>query len=270
MDLGLTGRVAVVMAASSGLGRAIATALAAEGCDLAIVSRDQTRIDSAASAIRAQTGRKVLAAAVDVTDGAAIAAFAARVQAAYGRADILVNNGSGPAPGTFDQLDDGKWAGAVELLLMNVVRTTRAFLPHLRSTARNPGPGGACARIITLTSTSTREVIDHLMLSNSLRAAVAGWSKTLARELAPEGITVNCLAPGTIGTDRHDQLVAASAERAGTTIDQARAGQLARIPAGRFGSPEEFAAAAAFLASSRAAYITGATLVVDGGMTVSS
>jgi 3-oxoacyl-[acyl-carrier protein] reductase len=267
MDLGLTGRVAVVMAASRGLGRATAQALAAEGCDLAIASRDPARIEAAAADIRARSGRRVLAAAVDVTRADAIAAFAEQVQAAYGRTDILVNNGGGPPPGTFDQLDDTQWAAAAELLVMNVVRTTRAFLPHLRATAANPGPAGACARIITLTSTSTREVIANLMLSNSLRAAVAGWSKTLARELASEGITVNCIAPGSIGTERIDELVAANAARAGTTSEQARAALLARIPAGRFGRPEEFAAAAAFLAGKPASYISGTTVVVDGAMT---
>lgn len=269
MDLGLNGRVAVVMAASRGLGRAVATALAAEGCDLAIASRDAGRIAATAAVIRAATGRRVISAAVDVTKADAIAAFAATVQDTYGRVDILINNGGGPPPGTFDSLDDAQWAGAAELLVMNVVRTTRAFLPHLRATAKNPGPAGACARIITVTSTSTKEVLANLMLSNSLRAAVAGWSKTLARELAPEGITVNCLAPGTIGTERIDELVAANAKRGGITTDAARAAILARIPAGRFGKPEEFAATAAFLASVRASYITGATVVVDGGMMVS-
>jgi len=139
------------------------------------------------------------------------------------------------------------------------VRTTKAFLPLLRRSTQG--------RIITVTSTSTREVIANLMLSNSLRAAVAGWSKTLARELAPEGITVNCVAPGTIGTERIDELIQANATRGQITPEQARTQMLSRMPMGRFGVPEEFAAAVAFLASRSASYISGINLLVDGAQT---
>lgn len=260
MDLGLTGSVAVVYAASRGLGLACAQALAAEGCDLAILARDPGRIASAAAAIRAATGRRVLAHAADVTDPAAHAAFAAEVQAAYGRCDIVVMNSGGPRPGTFDALDDTAFAAAADLLLLNPVRAAKAFLPLIRA-------GGRGGRLIAITSVSVREVIANLMLSNSLRGAVAGWAKTLARELGPEGITVNCVAPGTIGTERIAELVAANAARQNLPEDEVRRQMLARIPAGRFGRPEEFAAAVAFLASQRAAFISGTTLTVDGAQT---
>lgn len=260
MDLGLSGKVAVVCAASRGLGRASAEALAAEGCDLAILSRDPARIEATAAAIRAASGRRVLAQAGDVADPATAAAFAAAVQRAYGRCDVLVLNSGGPKPGTFDALDEAAFAAAAELLLHNPVRMAKAFLPLIRA-------GKAGGRILCLTSTSVREVLPNLMLSNSLRAAVTGWAKTLARELGPEGITVNCVAPGTIATERIDELVVVNAAKQG--VDQAvvRSQLLARIPAGRFGRPEEFAAAVTFLASARSSFISGTTLVVDGAQT---
>ncbi len=259
MDLGLSGTVAVVMAASRGLGRASAEALAREGCDLAIASRRPEAIEAAAAAIRAATGRRVLAIPADLTSASDIGRMAERVAAEYGRVDILVNNGGGPPPGTFDVLDDSAFAKATELLLLSVVRATKAFLPLIRTSAQG--------RIITLTSTSTREVIANLMLSNCVRAAVAGWSKTLARELAPEGITVNCVAPGTLGTERIDELIAANAKRTDATLEAVRAQMIARIPFGRFGRPEELAAAVAFLAGKPASFITGTTMVIDGGQT---
>jgi len=259
MDYGLTGTVAVVMAASRGLGRASALALAREGCDLAIVSRRADAIEATAAEIRAATGRRVLAQAVDVTRAPEISAFAAQVAATYGTVDILVNNGGGPAPGTFDTLEPEQFSAACEVLLLNTVRTTKAFLPLLRKSTQG--------RIITVTSTSTREVIANLMLSNSLRAAVAGWSKTLARELAAEGITVNCVAPGTIGTERIDELITTNAKRGQVSPEQARTQMLARMPMGRFGVPEEFAAAVAFLASRSASYVSGINLLVDGAQT---
>jgi len=259
MDYGLSGTVAVVMAASRGLGRAAALALAREGCDLAIVSRRAEAIEATAQEIRTSTGRRVLAQAVDVTKAQDIAAFTAQVAATYGRVDILVNNGGGPAPGTFDSLESEQFSAACELLLVTTVRTTKAFLPLLRKSTQG--------RIITVTSTATREVIANLMLSNSLRAAVAGWSKTLARELAPEGITVNCVAPGSIDTERNEELIRAAAKGGAMSIEQAKAQKLARLPMGRFGTPEEFAAAVTFLASRCASYISGINLLVDGAQT---
>lgn len=260
MDLGISGKVAAVFAASRGLGRATAAALAAEGCDVAILSRDAARIEGAAASIRAATGRRVLAHAGDVADPATAPAFAAAVERTFGRCDIVVLNAGGPQPGTFDSLDEAAFRSAADLLLHSAVRGAKAFLPLIRR-------GGQGGRIIALTSTSVREVLPNLMLSNSLRAAVAGWAKTLARELGPEGITVNCVAPGTIDTERIAELVAANARRQGLDPAAVRQQLLARIPAGRFGRPEEFAAAIAFLAGSSAAFISGTTLVVDGAQT---
>ncbi|HYE06268.1 MAG TPA: SDR family oxidoreductase [Planctomycetota bacterium] len=258
MDLGLTGSVAVVCAASRGLGRACATALAQEGCDLAICSRTPDAIEATAAQLRQATGRQVLAQVVDVTRPEDIAAFAAAVRARFGRCDILVNNSGGPPAGTFDQLDETAWSRACDLVLLNAVRTTKAFLPLIRAGRR----GG---RIITITSVSQREALANLILSNALRAAVAGWTKSLARELAPEAINVTCLAPGTIHTERIDELVAHNAKAQNTTHDRAAAAWQGRIPLGRFGRPEEFGAACAFLASSQASFITGSTIYVDGG-----
>jgi 3-oxoacyl-[acyl-carrier protein] reductase len=262
MDLGLKGKVAVVMAASRGLGRASARALADEGCDLAICSRRAAEIEKTADEICRATGRRVLAQAVDVNRPEQIEAFVKAVEKEYGVVDILLNNTGGPPAGTFDTLDPAAFESAAHLLLLSVVRTTKAVLPLIRKTGR----GG---RILTITSTSTREVIANLMLSNSLRAAVVGWSKTLARELAPENILVNCVAPGTIGTERIDELVQANSQKSGKSPDEVRAGMIARIPMGRFGKPEEFAAAVAFLASERASFISGTTLYVDGAMMAS-
>jgi 3-oxoacyl-[acyl-carrier protein] reductase len=262
MDLGLAGKVAVVMAGSRGLGKASARLLAEEGADLAICSRDPAKVAAAAAEIAAATGRRVLHEALDVTRPAAIAAFAARVGRELGRVDVLVNNGGGPPLGTFDQLDDTAFAKATELVLLNAVRTTKAFLPLLRA----HGQGG---RIITITSASAREPLPNMILSNALRPAIHGWSKTLAKELGPERITVNCVAPGIVGTERIDELVASNAGRQNRTPEQIRAEMIARIPAGRFGRPEEFAAAVAFLASARASYISGTTIYVDGAQMAS-
>jgi 3-oxoacyl-[acyl-carrier protein] reductase len=234
--------------------------MAQEGCHLAICSRNQESIDRAANQIRSKTGRRVLARAVNVTDPKAIDEFAKAVAGEYGHADILLNNSGGPTPGTFDTLSEANFAQATELLLLNVVRVTKAFLPLIRKSGR----GG---RIMTVTSTSFREVIPNLMLSNTLRGAVTGWSKSLARELAPEKITVNCIAPGSIETERMHELLSASAQKTGKSIEQLKAESMAKLPMGRQGRPEEFGAAVAFLASDNASYISGITLYVDGAAT---
>jgi 3-oxoacyl-[acyl-carrier protein] reductase len=260
MDLGLMDRVAVVMAASRGLGFGSAMALAQEGCNIAICSRKQAAVDRAADQIRGQTGRRVLGRSVDVTDPREIEAFAQAVAAEYGHVDILLNNSGGPQPGSFDTLAEADFAKAAELLLFNVVRTTKAFLPLIRKSGR----GG---RILTITSTSFREVIPNLMLSNSLRGAVTGWSKSLARELAPEKIAVNCVAPGSIATERMHELFAANAQKTGKSVEQLMQESMTKLPMGRQGTPAEFGAAVAFLASDKASYISGITLYVDGAAT---
>ena len=258
MDYGLTGKVAVVNAASRGLGFASAYALAQEGCRLAIVSRNTDAIRDAARRLANETGAEVIAQAVDVTDAKGIASFAHHVGERFGGCDILVTNSGGPKPGTFDSLDDADFTRAHELLVLSAIRMSKAFLPLLRASDQ--------ARIISLTSTSVREILPNLMLSNAIRSAVVGWSKTLARELAPEGITVNCVAPGIIDTERIAELITAQAANIGISEDEQRQLMLAAQPSGRFGQPQEFAHAVCFLASRGASYISGTTLYVDGAL----
>jgi 3-oxoacyl-[acyl-carrier protein] reductase len=257
MDLGLNGRVALVAAASRGLGKAVATALAEEGARVAIFSRRQEAIETAAAEIRARTGGEILPLAADVNRPEQLEEVVRATVDRFGRLDILINNAGGPPPGTFDTLRDEQWQQAVELTLMSAVRLTRLALPHLRM------QGGG--RIINLTSSSTREPIPNLLLSNAIRAAVAGWAKTLSLELAPENILVNCVAPGRIDTERLKELDRANAQRQGRTEEEVRRANETAIPLGRYGRPDEFAAAVVFLASDRAGYITGITLYVDGG-----
>jgi 3-oxoacyl-[acyl-carrier protein] reductase len=257
MDLGLNGRVALVAAASRGLGKAVATVLAEEGARVAIFSRHQEAIDAAAADVRRATGAEVLPLAADVNRSEDLERVVRATVDRFGRLDILVNNAGGPPPGTFATLSDEQWQQAVNLTLMSVIRLTRLALPHLRT------QGGG--RIINLTSSSTREPIANLMLSNAIRSAVAGWAKTLATELAPENILVNCVAPGRIATERLQELDGANAQRQGRPVEEVRRANEAAIPLGRYGRPEEFAAAVAFLAGDRASYITGTTLYVDGG-----
>lgn len=257
MDLNLKNKIAVVVASSRGLGKATALALAQEGCTLAVCSRRKDTIEKTASEIQLATKSKIYASAVDITNPQDISRFASEVESAYGHIDILVNNSGGPIPGTFDDLREEDFLKATELLLLNVVRTTKAFLPLIRKNKK----GG---RIITITSTSVREPIPNLILSNTLRAAVTGWSKTLAKELAPENILVNGIAPGLIQTERIDELIAARAAKTGDSEQAVKAEMLEKLPLGRMGTPQEIASAITFLASDRASYISGTTLYVDG------
>src|SRR5690349_4126855 len=210
MDLGLEGRVALVAAASRGLGKAVALALADEGARVAIFSRQAEAIEAAAAEVRSRTGAQVLPLAADVNRPEDLEQVVRATIERFGRLDILVNNAGGPPPGTFDRLSEEQWHQAVNLTLMSAVRLTRLALPHLRT------QGGG--RIINLTSSSTREPIPNLLLSNAIRAAVAGWAKTLATELAPENILVNCVAPGRIDTERLQELDSANAQRLGQPL----------------------------------------------------
>src|SRR5487761_644644 len=232
MDLGLKGRRALVTAASRGLGRACAEALVAEGAAVFISSRDAAAIEATGKAIKAAGW-----AAADVSK----------------EPEALVDNAGGPPPGTFESTPLESWEPAFQLTLMSAVRLVKAALPDLKRSEQG--------RIVFITSISVRQPIPRLVLSNSLRAAVTGLSKTLSRELAPNRITVNCLAPDAILTDRIRQLAAA----AGGNLDAELERRAASAPMGRYGEPEEFAAACAFLCSRQAGYITGQTLGVDGG-----
>ena len=257
MDLGLKGKVALVAAASQGLGRAVAEELAAEGASLILCARHDAALQETCTAIEKAHGTPVLGLATDVADPVAIARLVAAGLARFGHIDILVTNAGGPPAGTFDTLSAEQWQAATHLLLTSVVELTRAVLPGMQ--ARGWG------RILNITSISVKQPVANLMLSNSLRAAVTGMARTLATEVAAQGITVNNILPGYTRTERVVGLAEATAAREGITSDEATARWEAEIPMRRLGEPREFAALAAFLCSERASYITGTSVPVDGG-----
>ena len=257
MDLGLRGKVALVAASSKGLGRAVAEELAAEGAHLVMCARGQETLEQTAESIRQTTGVKVVAVAADVSNTADTARV---VEAAFdqlGRVDILVTNSGGPPSGPFEKLTTEMWAAATGLLLKSAVELTRAVLPGMKE--RRWG------RILNVTSIAAKQPIEGLMLSNSLRAAVIGFARTLANEVAPFNVTVNNLLPGYTRTDRVQELARAAGGKAGGSSTDIVAKWEKEIPMGRLGEPREFAALAAFLASERASYITGCSIAVDGG-----
>jgi 3-oxoacyl-[acyl-carrier protein] reductase len=237
MDLGLRGRTAIVCGASSGMGLAIAEGLAAEGANVAMFARRRDVLEREAERVGA------LAVRGDLTVPNDLARLVEKTIDAFGGIDILVNNGGGPSPTPAAGLSDEAIEGAVELLLLSAIRLTNLCLPHLEA--------GGRGRIINIESSSVRSPIDNLALSNTLRPGVVGWMKTLAREVGPQGITVNTIAPGRIDTERlHDV-----------------GGDVSQIPVGRFGRPAEIAAVVCFLASEHAGYVTGTVVPVDGGLT---
>lgn len=248
MDLGLRNRRALVSAASKGLGRACAEALVDEGARVFVASRDGARIEATAKEIGAAGW-----SAADVSEAADVEALVKAATEKLGGLDILVVNAGGPPPGTFQSVPLQAWDGAFQLTLMSAVRLAHAALPHLKQS--NQG------RVVFITSVSVRQPIPNLALSNALRAAVTGLSKTLARELAPDGITFNCIAPDSVLTDRIRQLAAA----AGGNLDDELKRRAEATPMRRFGDPAEFGATCAFLCSKQAGYITGQTVGIDGG-----
>jgi 3-oxoacyl-[acyl-carrier protein] reductase len=258
MDLGLRGRVAVVAAASKGLGCAVAEELAREGASVAICARSASGLEHAAAHIHESTGGKVFHQAVDVTNPAAISHFVAAVEERFGRLDICVTNSGGPPSKLFVDSNPEDWHSAVELLLMSAVFFAKEALPRMQK--------NKWGRFITITSSAVKQPVDGLLLSNSVRAAVTGLARTLANEYAGYGITVNNVCPGYTRTARLDHLAAAISARTGTEPDDVFAGWERQIPAGRIGTPQEFAAVVAFLASERAGYVNGTSIAVDGGM----
>jgi 3-oxoacyl-[acyl-carrier protein] reductase len=257
MDLGLSGKVIMVAAASKGLGFGIAQAVAQEKAKVAIASRTASDIEAAAARLRQETGSDVRGYVFDARDGASIQQWADAVTADFGGIDGLVVNAGGPPAGGFDNFGDDDWQAAFELTLLSSVRMIRAVLPSMRARG-----GGA---ILTITSSSVKEPIDILLLSNVMRSGVVSLVKSLSRELAGEKIRVNNLVPGRIDTDRVRWLDTAVAQQKGIEPEKVKAANEALIPWGRYGTIEEFGAAGAFLLSEKASYITGETLIVDGG-----
>jgi len=258
MDLGLAGARALVCGSSRGLGFATASTLAAEGAEVAINGRNPKRLEEAARQLRSSATVKVVALAGDVATPEGPAALVARAVAELGGLDILVTNSGGPPPGRFDELEDAAWQAAFDLLVLSSVRLVRAALPALRASPR--------AAVLAVTSYAIKQPLPNLVLSNSLRAAVAGLMKSLALELGGQGIRFNCILPAWIDTERVRQLMQDRAQRAGSTAEQEARQQASESPFGRMGQPEEFARAAAFLCSPAASFITGEMLTLDGGM----
>lgn len=257
MDLELKGKCAIVCAASKGLGRATALSLAREGARVAICARSADDLEKAAAAIRAATGAMVVPVVADVSKGGDIDRLVADAAGQLGAIDILVTNTGGPKSGPFVGLSDADWLEAIDSLLMSVVRLSRAVIPHMRRR------GGG--RIINITSISAKQPVEGLVLSNALRAGITGLARTIANELAPEKILVNCVAPGYTATDRVVELADAAAAREGISAEAVQQRTLAGIPMRRLATPEEFADVVTFLASGKASYVTGTTLQIDGG-----
>lgn len=257
MDFGIKDRVALVAAASKGIGFAVALELAREGARVFLCSRDEKRASEAAQKIHDETGATVAGIGADVTDDQAVEHFVSLARERAGRIDILVTNAGGPPATTFAQTDLEMFRKAFELNALSAIRLARLTLPDMQ--AQKWG------RIINITSVSVKQPIDGLILSNTVRAGLTGWAKTVATEVAADGVTVNNVAPGYTLTQRQDDLAEARSQALGKTKEEIIASWATQGPMRRMGKPEEIAAAVAFLASERASYITGVTLQVDGG-----
>lgn len=257
MDLGITGRVALVGGSSSGLGKAIATTLAAEGARVAVNGRDATRCEATAAEIRAATKGEAAPFPADVSDGRQAERLVLGVAERFGRLDIVVCNAGGPPATIFAEAPPESWQRAIELSLLSTIHLCRAAVPVMRR--------AKWGRIVCLTSVAARQPLPNLILSSTARAGVLGFAKSLSDEVAADGILVTCVCPGYFGTDRVKDLAADRAKRQGKTPEEVAAAQIAAVPLRRMGEPHELAAAVAFLASERASYITGVVLSVDGG-----
>jgi len=258
MDLGLSGRVAIVAAASKGLGRAVAEELAREGSHVAICARTAGALEETAAQIQKATGREVFQRALDVTDSKAVSGLVADVETRFGRVDICVTNSGGPPSNLFKNTPPEAWRSAVDQLLMSTIYFAKEVLPRMQK--NNWG------RLITITSSAVKQPVEGLLLSNSIRAAVTGLARTLANEYAADGITVNNVCPGYTRTARLDGLASSISERTGSEPEEVFASWEREIPTGRIGTPQEFAAVVAFLASERASYVNGTSIAVDGGL----
>jgi len=258
MDLGLKDKRALVTGSSRGLGYAAALALAKEGCKVAINGRDEAKIKAVAEKVQKETGTQVIGLVGDVSLADVPEKLVRQAAEAFGGLDILITNAGGPPPGSIDSLDEAAWQKGVDLGLMLHVRLIKSALPHLRKSD--------CASVLTVTSMSVKQPIANLLLSNSVRMATIGLTKSLALELGAEGIRFNSILPGWTETERVTELMTARATTNKSTVEEEIKKQSAQSPLGRLGQPAEFANAAAFLVSPAASYITGVMLNVDGGM----
>ncbi len=260
MNLGLNGKRALVLGGNKGLGRGIAEALAAEGVIVAVAARDKHMLDETAAALTAP-GQPATGFQVDLGDENSVTRLLEQLETDFGPIDIVVLNGGGPPPSMAGDFDAKLWREQFQAMVLSAMRITISVLPGMRARA--------WGRVLIVGSTSVREPIGGLTVSNALRSAMAGWAKTLAGEVAADGVTVNMLLPGRLLTDRTRRFDAMDAAERGVGAEVIAAESQAQIPAGRYGTPAEFGAVAAFLASNAAAYVTGTAIPVDGGLSQS-
>jgi 3-oxoacyl-[acyl-carrier protein] reductase len=258
MDLHLKSKRALVTGSSRGLGFATAIALAKEGCKVAVNSRTEAKVSAAAAAISTETGVHTIGLAGDLTDMDVPGRLVDEAARLLGGLDILITNAGGPPSGSFESFDETSWQKAIDLSFLSHVRLIKAALPYLRQSS--------AASVLTVTSYSVKQPIPNLVLSNSIRAATVGLTKTLALELGRDGIRFNSILPGWTETERVTELMTTRAKQNGTTVEAEITNQAKDSPLGRLGKPEEFANVAVFLVSPAASYITGVMLTVDGGM----
>jgi 3-oxoacyl-[acyl-carrier protein] reductase len=255
VDLGLSGKVAVVGASSKGLGKASALALAREGARVTICARTREELEAAAEQIRRETGTEVLAVPADLTDAAAIKGVVAATIERFGRVDVLVNNSGGPRPGKFADLTDDDWRQGFEAVTLNFVRFVREVTPYMRA--------NKWGRIIGIQSSSVKEPVEYIDLSNGIRPGIAGLMKAIMPDLAKDGITINLVLPGIFLTSRINPALAKG--KISKELEEQLAPLAATVPLGRLGDPIELGNLVAFLASEQSSYITGAVYQVDGG-----
>lgn len=261
MELGLKNKAVIVLASSKGLGKAIAMEFAKEGAKIMITSREQQLLEQTAELIRKETGAQVHAQACDIKNYDELKRLVQKTVDLYGTVDVLVNNSGGPKGGNFDDLNDEDWMEAFELTLLSYIRAIREVVPYMRK--QNSG------HIVNVTSTSIKEPIHGLLLSNTFRTGVRGLAKSLSREFAKDNILINTVGPGKFATDRVLEIDEQQAARESITVDQLKSSSERSIPLGRYGEPVEFAKTVVFLASGANTYITGQSILVDGGSTKS-